>query len=31
MKNIKTDQNLTDDYFKFDAAKYPKVQVNDMR
>jgi len=31
MKNMKTDQNLTDDYFKFDAAKYPKVQVNDMR
>jgi len=31
MKNMKTDQNLTDDYFKFDAAKYPKVQINDMR
>lgn len=31
MKNMKTDLNLTDDYFKFDAAKYPKVQVNDMR
>lgn len=31
MKNMKTDQNLTDDYFKFDATKYPKVQVNDMR
>ena len=31
MKNMKTDQNLTDDYFKFDAAKYPKVEVNDMR
>lgn len=31
LKNMKTDQNLTDDYFKFDAAKYPKVEVNDMR
>lgn len=31
LKNMKTDQNLTDDYFKFDAAKYPKVSVNDMR
>ena len=31
MKNMKTDQNLTDDYFKFDAAKYPKAEVNDMR
>jgi outer membrane lipoprotein-sorting protein len=31
MKNMKTDQNLTDDSFKFDAAKYPKVQINDMR
>jgi len=31
MKNMKTDQNLTDDYFKFDAAKYPKVEINDMR
>jgi outer membrane lipoprotein-sorting protein len=31
MKNMKTDQTLTDDYFKFDAAKYPKVEVNDMR
>ena len=31
LKNMKTDQNLTDDYFKFDAAKYPKVAVNDMR
>jgi len=31
LKNMKTDQNLTDDYFKFDVAKYPKVQVNDMR
>ena len=31
MKNMKTDQNLTDDFFKFDVAKYPKVEVNDMR
>ena len=31
MKNMKTDQNLTDDYFKFDSAKYPKVEINDMR
>ena len=31
LKNMKTDQNLTDDYFKFNAAKYPKVEVNDMR
>jgi len=31
LKTIKTDQNLTDDFFKFDAAKFPKVQVNDMR
>ncbi len=31
MKNMKTDQNLTDDYFKFDPAKYPKVEINDMR
>ena len=31
MKNMKTDQALTDDYFKFDAVKYPKVEINDMR
>ncbi|MEI7523457.1 MAG: outer membrane lipoprotein carrier protein LolA [Mariniphaga sp.] len=31
MKNMKTDQNLTPDYFKFDPAKYPKVEINDMR
>jgi len=31
MKSMKTDQNLTDDYFKFDPAKYPKVEINDMR
>jgi outer membrane lipoprotein-sorting protein len=31
LKNMKTDQNLAEDYFKFDPAKYPKVEVNDMR
>jgi outer membrane lipoprotein carrier protein len=31
LKSIKTDQNLTDEFFKFDPAKFPKVQVNDMR
>ena len=31
MKNMKTDQNLAADYFKFDTAKYPKVEINDMR
>ena len=31
LKNMKTNQNLTDDFFKFDPAKFPKVQVNDMR
>ena len=31
LKNMKTDQNLADDYFKFDPAKYPKVEINDMR
>ena len=31
MKNMKTDQNLTPDYFKFDASKFPKVEINDMR
>ncbi|MCX6236795.1 MAG: outer membrane lipoprotein carrier protein LolA [Bacteroidia bacterium] len=31
MKNMKTDQILADDYFKFDPAKYPKVEINDMR
>jgi len=31
MKRMKTDQDLTDDYFKFDTAKYPKVELNDMR
>jgi len=31
MKSMKTDQNLTPDYFKFDPVKYPKVEINDMR
>lgn len=31
MKTMKTDQVLTDDYFKFDPTKYPKVEINDMR
>jgi outer membrane lipoprotein-sorting protein len=31
MKNMKTDQNLTDDFFKFDPVKFPKVEINDMR
>ena len=31
MKRMKTDQDLTDDYFKFDPVKYPKVEINDMR
>ena len=31
MKNMKTDQNLTYDFFKFEVAKYPKVEINDMR
>ncbi len=31
LKDMKTNQNLTDDFFKFDPAKFPKVQVNDMR
>lgn len=31
LKTIKTDQNLADDFFKFNPAKFPKVQVNDMR
>ena len=31
MKNMKTDQNLTDVFFKFEVAKYPKVEINDMR
>ena len=31
LKNMKTDQVLNDDFFKFDAAKFPKVTINDMR
>jgi outer membrane lipoprotein-sorting protein len=31
LKTIKTDQNLADDFFKFDPAKHLKVQINDMR
>lgn len=31
MKNMKTDQILADDYFKFDPTKFPKVEINDMR
>jgi outer membrane lipoprotein-sorting protein len=31
MKNMKTDQLLPDGYFKFEPAKYPKVEINDMR
>ncbi len=31
MKNMKTNQVLPDSYFKFDPAKYPGVEINDMR
>lgn len=31
MKSMKTDQVLPEGYFKFDPAKYPKVEINDMR
>lgn len=31
LKNMKTDQLLPDGFFKFDPAKYPKVEINDMR
>jgi len=31
LKNMKTDQSMADEYFKFDPAKYPKVEINDMR
>ncbi len=31
LKSMKTNQNLPDDFFKFDPAKHPKVQINDMR
>jgi len=31
LKNMKTDQALGDDFFKFDPAKYKGVEINDMR
>jgi len=31
LKNMKTNQILADDFFKFNPAKFPKVQINDMR
>ena len=31
LKTMKTNVDLKDDYFKFDKAKYPGVQMNDMR
>ena len=31
MKNMKTNVDFKDDYFKFDKAKYPGVEMNDMR
>ena len=31
LKNMKTDQNLAEDYFNFDKSKYQKVEINDMR
>jgi outer membrane lipoprotein-sorting protein len=31
LKDMKTNQPIADDFFKFNPAKYPKVQVNDMR
>ena len=31
MKTMKTDQVLAEDYFKFNKAKYPGVEINDMR
>jgi len=31
LKNMKTDQDLPDSYFKFDASKHPDVEVIDMR
>jgi outer membrane lipoprotein-sorting protein len=31
LKSMKTNQNLAGEFFKFDPAKYPKVQINDMR
>ncbi|MCE1198243.1 MAG: outer membrane lipoprotein carrier protein LolA [Marinilabiliales bacterium] len=31
LKSMKTNQEFRDDYFKFDKAKYPGVEMNDMR
>ncbi len=31
LKTMKTNVDLKDDYFKFDKAKFPGVQMNDMR
>lgn len=31
LKNMKTNIELKDDFFKFDVAKFPGVQMNDMR
>ena len=31
MKSMKTNVDFKDDYFKFDKAKYPGVEMNDMR
>ena len=31
LKSMKTNAELADDYFKFDKAKYPGVEMNDMR
>jgi outer membrane lipoprotein-sorting protein len=31
LKTMKTNIELKDDYFKFDKAKYPGVEINDMR
>jgi outer membrane lipoprotein-sorting protein len=31
LKNMKTNIDLKDDYFKFDKAKFPGVTMNDMR
>lgn len=31
LKNMKTNADFNDDYFKFDKAKFPGVEINDMR
>lgn len=31
LKNMKSNVDLKDDYFKFDKSKYPGVAINDMR